>query len=183
MPRRQSPLKQLAGRRSVRRPTRKLQEQMERSIEQRCETIRGTHWPPTGRQAVWNSHRANHLGQRSTQSHPQAGHMDASDPTHSKSSCATGAVHIWVPGLGGASAGRPPIQLGISAIGLLPVLAHPTIRLAMAKRKYEAELHHFSSKPAPPVGVRPGARRFRTAHAGPPFATAVTAGMANSGCG
>jgi hypothetical protein len=30
---------------------------------------------------------------------------------------------------------------------------------------------------------RPGARRFRTTHAGPPFATAVTAGMANSGCG
>jgi len=49
-----------------------------------------------------------------------------------------------VPRLGGAPAGTPPIQLGISAIGLLPVLVHPTIRFVMATM-YEAGLHRFSS--------------------------------------
>lgn len=39
-----------------------------------------------------------------------------------------------MPGLGGASAGSPPIHDGMSAIGLLPVL-HPAIRLATAKSK------------------------------------------------
>jgi hypothetical protein len=36
------------------------------SIDPRCETLRGTHWPKQGRRAVWNSRRGNHLGQRST---------------------------------------------------------------------------------------------------------------------
>src|SRR5882757_8742284 len=69
------------------------------SIDPRCETIRGTHWPKPGRVVVWNSRRGNHLGQRAkTNPHQQAGHMDASDPIRpSKNSCATGAVHIWVP--------------------------------------------------------------------------------------
>src|ERR1700724_2206242 len=35
------------------------------SIDPRCETIRGTHWPNTGRVVVWSSRRGNHLGQRS----------------------------------------------------------------------------------------------------------------------
>lgn len=34
-----------------------------------------------------------------------------------------------VPGLGGASDGSPPIQLGMSATGLLPVLAQPARKL------------------------------------------------------
>src|SRR6202521_1521217 len=34
------------------------------SIDPRCETIRGTHWPKPGRVVVWNSRRGNHLGQR-----------------------------------------------------------------------------------------------------------------------
>jgi hypothetical protein len=34
------------------------------SIDPRCETIRGTHWPKTGRGVVWSSRRGNHLGQR-----------------------------------------------------------------------------------------------------------------------
>src|SRR5260370_23597445 len=38
---------------------------MVRSIDPRCETIRGTHWPKTGRVVVWSSRRGNHLGQRS----------------------------------------------------------------------------------------------------------------------
>jgi hypothetical protein len=36
-------------------------------------------------------------------------------------------------GLGGASAGSPPIHDGMSATGLLPLVAHPAIRLAMTK--------------------------------------------------
>src|SRR5216684_4071091 len=50
------------------------------SIDPRCETVRGTHWPNTGRVVVWSSRRGNHLGQRSNRPHQKAGHMDASDP-------------------------------------------------------------------------------------------------------
>src|SRR6266478_3355799 len=35
------------------------------SIDPRCETVRGTHWPKKGRVVVWSSRRGNHLGQRS----------------------------------------------------------------------------------------------------------------------
>jgi len=81
-------LNRLAGRRLVRRPTRKLQEQMERSIEQRCETSVD---PLAAKQSPGCLELASrkHLGQRSTIA-LIAGHMDATDPTHSKSSCATG---------------------------------------------------------------------------------------------
>src|SRR5258708_4236145 len=34
------------------------------SIDPRCETVRGTHWPKPGRVVDWNSRRGNHLGQR-----------------------------------------------------------------------------------------------------------------------
>src|SRR6266571_8241880 len=34
------------------------------SIDPRCETVRGTHWPKKGREVVWSSRRGNHLGQR-----------------------------------------------------------------------------------------------------------------------
>src|SRR5229473_7289123 len=68
------------------------------SIDPRCETIRGTHWPKTGRVVVWNSRRGSHLGQRSkpTASTGRTYGCKRSDQT-SKTSCATGAVHIWVP--------------------------------------------------------------------------------------
>src|SRR6202795_4256617 len=36
------------------------------SIDPRCETLRGSHWPKKGRLVVWNSRRGSHLGQRST---------------------------------------------------------------------------------------------------------------------
>ena len=73
------------------------------SIDPRCETIRGTHWPNKGRCGVWNSRRGKPSWPAVTQPHQQAGHMDASDPIRpSKNSCGTGAVHIWVP----ASPGR-----------------------------------------------------------------------------
>ena len=34
------------------------------SIDPRCETVRGTHWPKPGRVVDWSSRRGNHLGQR-----------------------------------------------------------------------------------------------------------------------
>src|SRR6266581_2251347 len=34
------------------------------SIDPRCETVRGIHWPKKGREVVWSSRRGNHLGQR-----------------------------------------------------------------------------------------------------------------------
>src|SRR5260221_3127084 len=71
------------------------------SIDPRCETIRGTHWPRPGRVVVWNSRRGNHLGQRSkpTASTGRTYGCKRSDQT-AKTSCATGAVHIWVPAQG-----------------------------------------------------------------------------------
>ena len=68
------------------------------SIDPGCETIRGTHWPITGREVVWNSRRGNHLGQRSkaTASTGRTYGCKRSDQTL-KNSCGTGAVHIWVP--------------------------------------------------------------------------------------
>jgi hypothetical protein len=58
-----------------------------------------------------------------------------------------------VPGLGGAPAGNPPIHDGMSATGLLPLVAHPAIRLAMANRRMRLG---FIIAP----GGWPGARRF-----------------------
>src|ERR1700731_1095716 len=67
------------------------------SIDPRCETVRGTHWPKKGRVVVWNSRRGNHLGQRSkvTASTGRTYGCKRSDQTL-KNSCGTGAVHIWM---------------------------------------------------------------------------------------
>src|ERR1700744_4750852 len=62
----------------------------------------------------------------------QAGHMDASDPIKPENSCATGAVHIWVPAFAGTTqnslkrshAARIPAGTGGEwprARGLLPL--------------------------------------------------------------
>src|ERR1700676_4027240 len=68
------------------------------SIDPRCETVRGIHWPKPGRVVVWSSRRGNHLGQRSkpTASTGRTYGCKRSDQTR-KNSCGTGAVHIWVP--------------------------------------------------------------------------------------
>src|SRR3981081_1390297 len=50
------------------------------SIDPRCETVRGPHWPKKGRVVDWSSRRGSHLGKRFKPPHQQAGHMDASDP-------------------------------------------------------------------------------------------------------
>ncbi len=69
------------------------------SIDPRCETVRGTHWPKKGREVVWSSRRGNHLGQRpkATASTGRTYGCKRSDQTK-KNSCGTGAVHIWIPG-------------------------------------------------------------------------------------
>ena len=69
------------------------------SIDPRCETVRGIHWPNKGRGVVWNSRRGNHLGQRykPTASTGRTYGCKRSDQTL-KNSCGTGAVHIWIPG-------------------------------------------------------------------------------------
>src|SRR5438132_5312690 len=77
------------------------------SIDPRCETIRGTHWPKTGRVVVWNSRRGSHLGQRSKviASTGRTYGCKRSDQT-SKTSCATGAIHIGVPAFAGTTRGQ-----------------------------------------------------------------------------
>jgi hypothetical protein len=74
------------------------------SIDPRCETVRGTHWPNKGRVVVWSSRRGNHLGQRSkaTASTGRTYGCKRSDQTL-KNSCGTGAVHIWVPAFAGTT--------------------------------------------------------------------------------
>ena len=73
------------------------------SIDPRCETVRGTHWPVKVAGVFGTRVAENHLGQRS-RPHQQAGHMDASDPIRPlETSCGTGAVHIWVPAFAGTT--------------------------------------------------------------------------------
>src|ERR1700733_7637417 len=69
------------------------------SIDPRGETVRGIHWPATGRGIVWNSRRGNHLGKRpkATASTGRTYGCKRSDQTI-KNSCSTAAAHIWMPG-------------------------------------------------------------------------------------
>src|SRR5713226_3797287 len=82
------------------------------SIDPRCETVRGTHWPNTGRVVVWSSRRGNHLGQRSNRPHQKAGHMDASDPIRPQ---------------------KPLVPRGPSTYGSRIALAEPVIGRAFAR--------------------------------------------------
>src|SRR3977135_1248708 len=78
---RRSPLKRSTGRPSRQPVEPELQNETDGRIDR--SEVRDTPWDPLarkGRWFVWNSRRGNHLGQRSTKPHQQAGHMDASDP-------------------------------------------------------------------------------------------------------
>src|SRR5579863_9187291 len=72
------------------------------SIDPRCETVRGTHWPKPGRVVVWSSRRGNHLGQRSrpTASTGRTYGCKRSDQTVKKLLCHGGRPHMGpcVPG-------------------------------------------------------------------------------------
>src|SRR3977135_2999902 len=76
-----APLKRSTGRPSRQPVEPELQKETDGRIDR--SEVRDTPWDPLarkGRWFVWNSRRGNHLGQRSTKPHQQAGHMDASDP-------------------------------------------------------------------------------------------------------
>src|SRR6266481_487063 len=65
------------------------------SIDPRCETLRGTHWPVKVAGVFGTRVAENHLGQRSaTASTGRTYGCKRSDQTL-KNSCGTGAVHIW----------------------------------------------------------------------------------------
>src|ERR1700680_54687 len=68
------------------------------SIDPRCETLRGTHWPVKVAGVFGTRVAENHLGQRfkATASTGRTYGCKRSDHTL-KNSCGTGAVHIWVP--------------------------------------------------------------------------------------
>src|SRR6266704_7035899 len=70
------------------------------SIDPRCETLRGTHWPVKVAGVFGTRVAENHLGQRfkATASTGRTYGCKRSDQTL-KNSCGTGAVHIWVPAL------------------------------------------------------------------------------------
>src|SRR5258705_10245856 len=73
------------------------------SIDPRCETLRGTHWPVKVAGVFGTRVAENHLGQRSaTASTGRTYGCKRSDQTL-KNSCGTGAVHIWVPAFAGTT--------------------------------------------------------------------------------
>src|SRR6266480_2160804 len=80
------------------------------SIDPRCETLRGTHWPVKVAGVFGTRVAENHLGQRfkATASTGRTYGCKRSDQTL-KNSCGTGAVHIWVPAFAGTTIlGRLP---------------------------------------------------------------------------
>src|ERR1700722_7653236 len=73
------------------------------SIDPRCETVRGTHWPGKAAGVFGTRVAENHLGQRlPAASTGWTYGCKRSDQT-SKNSCGTGAVHIWVPAFAGTT--------------------------------------------------------------------------------
>src|SRR6266700_3021752 len=77
------------------------------SIDPRCETVRGTHWPKKGREVVWSSRRGNHLGQRpkATASTGRTYGCKRSDQTLKKLLWHGGRPHMW-------HGGRPHMDPG-----------------------------------------------------------------------
>ena len=65
------------------------------SIDPRCETLRGTHWPVKVAGVFGTRVAETILASGSNQPHQQAGHMDASDPIRpSKLLCHGGRPHM-----------------------------------------------------------------------------------------
>src|ERR1700716_878899 len=69
------------------------------SIDPRCETIRGTHWPVKVAGVFGTRVAENHLGQRSIDRSNRPDIWMEGIRSDQKNSCGTGAVHIWVPAL------------------------------------------------------------------------------------
>src|ERR1700686_862965 len=81
------------------------------SIDPRCETLRGTHWPVKVAGVFGTRVAENHLGQRfkATASTGRTYGCKRSDHTL-KNSCGTGAVHIW-PAVQSDRINRPDIWM------------------------------------------------------------------------
>src|ERR1700694_5820513 len=127
---RHSPLKRSAGRR--RSPTgcagAARGEQVEGSIDPRCETVRGTQWPLKVAGVFGTRVAESHLGQRSKRPHQQAGHMDASDPIRPRKLLWHGGRPHMGPGVrrddsreAGTTHGKggPLMELNSAIVGLL----------------------------------------------------------------
>ena len=76
------------------------------SIDPRCETIRGTHWPVKVAGLFGTRVAENHLGQRSTNRTNRPDIWMQAIRSDLENSCGTGAVHIWVPAFAMLSQGR-----------------------------------------------------------------------------
>jgi len=74
------------------------------SIDPRCETVRGTHWPKKVAWLFGARVAETILASDPLRPHQQAGHMDASDPIRPEKLLRHGAVHIWVPAFAGTTA-------------------------------------------------------------------------------
>src|SRR6266852_3757283 len=78
------------------------------SIDPRCETVRGIHWPKKGREVVWSSRRGSHLGQRSkaTASTGRTYGCKRSDQTLKELLWHGGRPHMKTPDPGAFPSGR-----------------------------------------------------------------------------
>src|ERR1700682_3025349 len=96
------------------------------SIDPRCETLRGTHWPVKVAGVFGTRVAENHLGQRfkATASTGRTYGCKRSDQTL-KNSCGTGAVHILVPAFAGTTDSRSRLlERHVDLAALLKPLRH-----------------------------------------------------------
>src|ERR1700722_6653399 len=105
------------------------------SIDPRCETVRGTHWPGKVAGVFGTRVAENHLGQRLPAAPTGRTYGCKRSDQTSKNSCGTGAVHIWVPAFAGTTSGRRP-RIPVDSSSLL-------IRL-----RGRSNFKDFAAKPA-----------------------------------
>src|SRR5207302_7525452 len=107
------------------------------SIDPRCETLRGTHWPVKVAGVFGTRVAENHLGQRfkATASTGRTYGCKRSDQTL-KNSCGTGAVHIWVPTFAGTTVEGAALDLARY------ILLHPVGDLDQPPPRPLEERHH-----------------------------------------
>ena len=113
------------------------------SIDPRCETLRGTHWPVKVAGVFGTRVAENHLGQRfkATASTGRTYGCKRSDQTL-KNSCGTGAVHIWVPAFAGTTASPAIAQPRRNSVdGELDAAQHLFIGILRAMFFQQFHLH------------------------------------------
>src|SRR5258706_8483699 len=145
------------------------------SIDPRCETLRGTHWPVKVAGVFGTRVAENHLGQRSaTASTGRTYGCKRSDQTL-KNSCGTGAVHIWVPafvGTTGADVFAPPRSRRLPDLEAVEIvfrlrrvegLAHHHKALAGRSRRRQPGLGHQLGGVGGEIDLRGDARIIQIA--------------------